>query len=77
MKRDKRISKWEDRENDFYRAFKKKKKDLLLQVVKVRIHFLEIIASEASNFCIGSKNPKYYRSNEFKILCRQKRPDFQ
>ena len=63
MKRDKRISKWEDRENDFYRAFKKK--DLLLQVVKVRIHFLEIIASEASNFCIGSKNPKY-RSNEFK-----------
>ena len=25
MKRDKRISKWEDRENDFYRAFKKKK----------------------------------------------------
>ena len=76
MKRDKRISKWEDRENDFYRAFKKK--DLLLQVVKVRIHFLEIIASEASNFCIGSKNPKYYRSNEFQILCRQKRkPDFQ
>ena len=24
MKRDKRISKWEDRENDFYRALKKK-----------------------------------------------------
>ena len=45
MKRDKRISKWEDRENDFYRALKK---GLTLATLKSQ-NSLEIVVSEASN----------------------------
>ena len=45
MKRDKRISKWEDRENDFYRALKK---GLALATLESQ-NSLEIVVSEASN----------------------------
>ena len=53
MKRDKRISKWEDRENDFYRALKK---GFACWVVKVTIHFRNSLRAKRAILIKNSAN---------------------